>query len=358
MSIDDKSMAPSISGKTGDLLGDVRAILDQARQKAYASVNFAMVECYWQIGRRIVEAEQHGQRRADYGEGIIRALSRSLTNEFGRGFSYANLKNFRQFYLVYPDFEKSYAVRSQLSWTHYRLIMRVENPAARDFYMQEAAGQNWSSRVLERNINTHYYERLLTSPDKRAALEVTGAFENHQPGDFIKDPYVLEFLGIPESPAVLERDIEQAIVGNLQKFLLEMGKGFAFISRQFRISTETSHFYIDLVFYNYLLKCFVLIDLKAGKLTHQDVGQMDMYVRMFDDLKRQPDDNPSIGLILCSQRDETVVRYSVLKESEQLFASKYRLVLPSEEELKAELEREQRQLRTSRDEQGRNDENI
>ena len=358
MSIDDEPMTPSINGKTGDLLGDVRAILDQARQKAYASVNFAMVECYWQIGRRIVEAEQHGQRRADYGEGIIRALSRNLTNEFGRGFSYANLKNFRQFYLVYPDFEKSYAVRSQLSWTHYRLIMRVENPVARDFYMQEAAGQNWSSRVLERNINTHYYERLLTSPDKRVALEVTGAFENHQPGDFIKDPYVLEFLGIPESPTVLERDIEQAIVGNLQKFLLEMGKGFAFISRQFRISTETGHFYFDLVFYNYLLKCFVLIDLKAGKLTHQDVGQMDMYVRMFDDLKRQPDDNPSIGLILCSQRDETVVRYSVLKESEQLFASKYRLVLPSEEELKAELEREQRQLRESRDEQSRNDENI
>lgn len=247
MSIDDEPMTPSINGKTGDLLGDVRAILDQARQKAYASVNFAMVECYWQIGRRIVEAEQHGQRRADYGEGIIRALSRSLTNEFGRGFSYANLKNFRQFYLVYPDFEKSYAVRSQLSWTHYRLIMRVENPVARDFYMQEAAGQNWSSRVLERNINTHYYERLLTSPDKRAALEVTGAFENHQPGDFIKDPYVLEFLGIPESPAVLERDIEQAIVGNLQKFLLEMGKGFAFITSGGYVSTVISTEWRNLV---------------------------------------------------------------------------------------------------------------
>lgn len=348
MNTDDKPVTPSAGAEIGGLLGDVRAILAQARRKAYAAVNFAMVECYWQIGRRIVEEEQHGQQRAEYGARIIRELSRSLTGEFGSGFSYANLKNFRQFYLAYPDYGKGYTLRSQLSWSHYRLIMRVENPSARDFYMNEAAGQNWSSRTLERNINTHYYERLLTAPDKGVALAGQGGFEQHQPGHFIKDPYVLEFLGIPESPAALERDIEQAIVGNLQKFLLEMGKGFAFIGRQFRISTETSHFYIDLVFYNYLLKCFVLIDLKAGKLSHQDVGQMDMYVRMFDDLKRQPDDNPSIGLILCSQRDETVVRYSVLKESEQLFASKYRLVLPSEDELKAELERERDQLLEAR----------
>lgn len=334
---------------SGNLLGDIRAILVDARQKAYSAVNFAMVESYWHIGRRLFEEEQRGQQRAEYGAGILRELSRSLSGEFGNGFSYANLKNFRQFFLTYPDYGKGYALRSQLSWTHYRLIMRVENPSARDFYMNEAADQNWSSRVLERNINTNFYERLLTSPDKKAALDVSKASERHQPGDFIKDPYVLEFLGIPESPANLERDIEQAIMDNLQKFLLEMGKGFAFIGRQFRISTETSHFYIDLVFYNYLLKCFVLIDLKAGKLAHQDVGQMDMYVRMFDDLKRQPDDNPSIGLILCSQHDETVVRYSVLKESEQLFASKYRLVLPTEEELKAELERERRLLPEAED---------
>ena len=266
MSIDDKAMFPSINGEIGDLLGDVRAILDQARKKVYASVNIAMVQCYWQIGRRIVEAEQHGQRRADYGEGIIRALSRSLTNEFGRGFSYANLKNFRQFYLVYPDFEKSYALRSQLSWTHYRLIMRVENPAARDFYMKEAAGQNWSSRVLERNINTHYYERLLTSPDKRAALEVTGTFENHQLGDFIKDPYVLEFLGIPESPSVLERDIEQAIVSNLQKFLLEMGKGFAFITSGGHASTVISTEWKNLLLQLRFLTC-VRNDSMGGRMT-------------------------------------------------------------------------------------------
>ena len=294
-----------------------------------------MVESYWQIGRRIVEEEQRGQQRAEYGAQLIRELSRQLTGEFGNGFSIANLKNSRQFYLTYPDQGKGYALRSPLSWTHHRLIMRVDNPAAREYYLAEAASQSWSSRVLERHINSFYFERLLSSKDGRAPQgdqSVVGS----QPGDFIKDPYVLEFLGIRDNPAAQERDIEQAIVGNLQKFLLEMGKGFAFIGRQFRISTETSHFYIDLVFYNYLLKCFVLIDLKADKLTHQDVGQMDMYVRMFDDLQRQPDDNPTIGLILCSQRDETVVRYSVLKESEQLFASKYRLVLPTEEELKRE----------------------
>jgi len=344
MKTDDTSMTQGDSPEIGRLLGDIRAILGQARQQAFTAVNFAMVECYWQIGRRIVTEEQRGQRRADYGARIIRELSRSLSREFGGGFSVANLKNFRQFYLTYPDTEKGYTLCSRLSWSHHRLIMRVENPAARDFYMHEAAGQNWSSRVLERNINTHYYERLLTAPGKRAAVTASQGFEQHHPTHFIKDPYVLEFLGIPESHTAQEKEIEQAIIDNLQKFLLEMGKGFAFIGRQLRISTETSHFYIDLVFYNYLLKCFVLIDLKVGKLTHQDVGQMDMYVRMFDDLKRQQDDNPSIGLILCSQRDETVVRYSVLKESEQLFASKYRLVLPTEDELRAELERERHQL--------------
>jgi predicted nuclease of restriction endonuclease-like (RecB) superfamily len=345
----DKPVATPSKEPFGKLLGDIRGILSQARQQAYAAVNSAMVESYWQIGRRIVEEEQHGQQRAEYGAQLIRELSRSLSGEFGSGFSVANLKNFRQFYLTYPEDGKGYALRSQLSWTHHRLIMRVDNPAARDYYMQEAAGQNWSSRVLERNINSLYYERLLSAPDKRAALAEQGAFARNQPSDFIKDPYVLEFLGIPESHAALEKDIEQAIIGNLQKFLLEMGKGFAFIGRQFRISTETSHFYVDLVFYNFLLKCFVLIDLKADKLTHQDVGQMDMYVRMFDDLQRQPDDNPTIGLILCSQRDETVVRYSVLKESEQIFASKYRLVLPTEEELKVELERERSLLLEAKD---------
>jgi predicted nuclease of restriction endonuclease-like (RecB) superfamily len=218
--------------------------------------------------------------------------------------------------------------------------MRIDGAQAREYYIREATEQHWSTRQLERNIVSHYYERLLSAPDQMA---VTIA-ETQSPSDFIKDPYVLEFLNLPEAVWHAEKTLETALVANLQHFLLELGKGFSFVGRQFRISTETSHFYIDLVFYNYLLKCFVLLDLKTGKLTHQDVGQMDMYVRMFDDLKRQPDDNPSVGIILCETKDETVVRYSVLHGSEQLFASKYRLVLPTEEELATEINRERRLL--------------
>lgn len=321
-----------------DFFTDVRTILQNARNKAYLSVNFIMVEAYWQIGKRIVEQEQRGKERAAYGEGLLKMLSKELTNEFGQGFSIANIKNFRQFYLIFPDLSKSYALRSELSWTHYRLIMRVDNYNAREYYMNEAADQRWSSRVLERNINSFYYERLLSSQGKKSASELLETYDKNKPENFIKDPYVFEFLGLPENFKNTEKKVETAIINNLQSFLLEMGKGFSFVARQLRISTETSHFYIDLVFYNYLIKCFVLIDLKAGKLTHQDVGQMDMYVRMFDDLKRQPDDNPTIGIVLCSQKDETVVKYSVLKESEKLFATKYSLILPTEEELKAELD--------------------
>lgn len=326
---------------------EVRSILAQARQKAYAAVNFAMVEAYWEIGRRIVEEEQQGKDRAEYGAALIKELSKQLTGEFGKGFTIANLKNFRLFYLTFPDFQKSYAVRSLLSWSHYRLIMRVEGEPARKYYIREAAEQNWSTRQLERNINTHYFERLLKSPDKKSA---TPENDSSKPtfADFIKDPYVLEFLQIPESPDASEREIETAIIDNLQQFLLEMGKGFSFVGRQFRISAETSHFYIDLVFYNYLLKCFVLIDLKNEKLTHQDIGQMDMYVRMFDDLKRGDDDNPTVGIIFCAAKDETVVKYSVLKDSEQIFASKYRLILPTEEELAREIERERRMIMEQR----------
>ena len=319
---------------------DVREMLAQARQKAYATVHFIMVETYWRVGRRIVEEEQQGKERADYGAFLIRELSRSLSNEFGKGFALANLKNFRQFYLTFPDFEKSYTLRSQLTWSHYRLIMRVDKPEARDFYLREAATQGWSTRQLERNIQTHFYERLLSAPGELHPAET----ERLRPTDFVKDPYVLEFLHLPENAWGTEKTLESALIENLQQFLLELGKGFSFVGRQFRISTESSHFYIDLVFYNYLLKCFVLLDLKTGKLSHQDVGQMDMYVRMFDDLKRQPDDNPTVGIILCEAKDETVVRYSVLQGSEQLFASKYRLVLPSEEELAREIDRERQWL--------------
>jgi len=316
------------------LLNDVRGILRQARGKAYAAVNAAMVDAYWQIGCRIVEEEQGGVARAEYGSQLIRNLSRALGEEFGKGLSIANLKNFRQFYLTFPEAGKSYALRSQLTWTHWRLVMRVENPEARAYYIEETARQQWSSRALERAIATHSYQRLLKAPQ---SADVSAL--NSNPLNFLKDPYILEFLDLPESGDPNERVLDTALVTNLRDFLMELGKGFSFVGRQLRVSTETSHFYVDLVFYNYLLKCFVIIDLKTKKLSHSDIGQMDMYVRMFDDLKRGPDDNPTLGIILCADKDETLVRYSVLSENQQLFASKYLLVLPSEEELQTELER-------------------
>lgn len=326
---------------SSDFFTDVRTILSQARHAACSAVNSAMVAAYWQIGRRIVEEEQGGSAKATYGEGLLPALSKNLSAEFGRGFSYANLRNFRQFYLTYPDPEICYALRSKLTWTHHRLIMRVETAQARDYYITQAEKENWSSRTLERQIETHAYQRLLSSRDGSAANPEEVPFKPSI-RDFIKDPYVLEFLGLPEAPSASETEVESAIISQLQSFLLELGHGFSFVARQMRISTETSHFYLDLVFYHYVLKCFVIIDLKTTKLTHQDIGQIDMYVRMFDDLKRGPDDNPTIGLILCADKDETIVQYSVLEGSEQLFASKYRTVLPTEAELIAELERERR----------------
>ncbi len=330
---------------------DIRYILHSARRRAYSAVNTAMVEAYWMIGKRIVEEEQQGKERAGYGQELIKNLSKELQSEFGKGFSVANLKNFRQFYLTFARDEKSYTLCSQLSWSHIRLIMRIDNEKARTYYLTESKAENWSVRQLQRNINSCYYERLLSSSDRQSgsALDLPETTTDRR--DFIKDPYVLEFLNLPENAKLQESRFEQAIISNLQAFLLEMGKGFSFVARQFRISTETSHFYIDLVFYNYLLKCFVIIDLKTGKLIHQDIGQMDMYVRMFDDLKRGEDDNPTIGIILCGDKEETLVRYSVLKDSEQLFASKYRLVLPTEQELEAELEREIR-LIEDRERQG------
>ena len=323
---------------------DIRQILQNARTRAYSEINRAMVEAYWMIGKRIVEEEQGGKTKAEYGKKLLENLSRNLTHEFGKGFSYANLRNFRQFYLTYHDEDICYTLCSKLSWSHNRLIMRLENVKARNYYLAEAVQQGWSVRQLQRNINTLYYERLLSSQQPAEAIVSPGDALQSELRSFIKDPYVLEFLQLPDHTAPQEKALETAIINNLSQFLLEAGKGFSFVGRQYRISTETNHFYIDLVFYNYLLKCFVLIDLKTDQLAHQDIGQMDTYVRMFDEFKRGKDDNPTVGLILCTSKDETIVKFSVLKGSEQLFASKYRLVLPSEEELIAEIDREKRLL--------------
>ena len=340
-------MSAKLINADADFFIEVRAILAQARQRAYSAINSAMVEAYWQIGRRIVEQEQRGKQRADYGEALIKELSKRLSQEFGSGFAVANLKNFRQFYLTFPNEGKGYALRSFLTWTHYRLIMRVNNALAREYYIREATEQNWSTRQLERNIRTLYYERVLSTQDNTSLIAEVN-LDKQTPRDFVKDPYVLEFLNIPELSETTERGLETAIIANLQQFLLEIGKGFSFVARQMRISTETNHFYIDLVFYNYLLKCFVIFDLKTGKLTHENIGQMDMYVRMFDDLKRSSDDNPTIGIILCTDKDATMVKYSVLKGSEQLFAAKYFSILPTEQELIAEVTRQRNRFMEQR----------
>jgi predicted nuclease of restriction endonuclease-like (RecB) superfamily len=322
-----------------DLFEEISQLVEQARTQVQRSVNTAMVQTYWHIGRLILEHEQRGERRAAYGKGQLKQLSERLTGQFGKGFDPRNLRNMRAFFLTYPIWN---AVRTELSWTHYRTLLRVENPSARDWYAREAVEQNWSVRALERQIGVLYYERLLSSKDK-APVEAEAwdktALLSEDPRDFLRDPYILDFLNLDSQP-YQESNLEQGIISNLQRFLLELGKGFAFVERQQRIRTEDGDYYIDLVFYNYFLKCFVLIDLKMNKLTHQDVGQMDMYVRLYEEQKRGQGDNPTIGLILCSEHNHTVAKYSVLKDSQQLFASKYLTILPSEEELKRELERE------------------
>lgn len=326
--------------KQDDYIADIKQILERARKKAYTAINTAMVDAYWLIGKRIVMEEQKGEQKAVYGEALLKNLSIALTEELGKGFSYANLRNFRQFYLTYPETDICYTLCSKLSWSHNRLIMRVVSLEARKYYLNECYTQNWSVRVLERNINSLMFQRLLSQNQI-----VEGEKETYHSREFIKDPYVFEFLNIAAPQKASEMAIETALITNLQSFLLELGKGFSFVARQFRISTETSHFFIDLVFYNYLLKCFVIFDLKTTKLTHQDVGQLDMYVRMFDDLKKQDNDNPTIGILLCAEKDETIVKYSVLNGNQQLFASKYLPFLPTEEELIAEIEREKVMLK-------------
>lgn len=324
------------------LFAEIREVLVTARRTAYKAINFAMVTAYWNVGRLIVEDEQKGHIRAEYGKAILADLSKRLTDEFGKGFDERELRRIRQFYLVFPKWD---ALRPELTWTHYRLLIRVQNEQARLWYMNEAAEQTWSSRQLDRQISVLYYERLLNSTD---TLSVREEAENNlaqlAPQEFIHDPYVLEFLNLKNYPALHETDIEKSLINNLQSFLLELGKGFCFVARQKLMRYDNEDFYVDLVFYHSILKCHVLIDLKLGKLTHQDVGQMDSYIRMFDDLYKHTDDNPTLGLILCSDKNEAVVKYSVLAEHRQIFASKYLLELPTPEVLQQEIMRERKQL--------------
>jgi predicted nuclease of restriction endonuclease-like (RecB) superfamily len=316
----------------------IKNIIEEARKKSYQAVNFAMVKAYWDIGRVIVEEEQQGKARADYGSYLIKELSKKLSRNLGKGFDISNLKNMRQFYLVFP---KSDALRRQLSWTHYRLLMRVDTKDARDFYMVEAINNKWGTRELERQIHSLLFERLTLSKDKKKILELSQEGQVIKDGkDIIKDPYVLEFLGLKENKDYMEKDLEQAMIDKLRNFLMELGKGFSFVARQKRITVGNDHFYIDLVFYNYIVKCFFLIDLKIGKLSHRDIGQMDFYVRYFEKEEKQKGDNPTIGLILCSEKNETMVKYTVLDDNDKIYASKYKLYIPSEEELKNELNKE------------------
>jgi predicted nuclease of restriction endonuclease-like (RecB) superfamily len=324
----------------------IRHVLVEARTQAWRAVNFAMVTAYWEIGRVIVEEEQKGGSRAEYGARLIESLAARLSVEFGRGFDRSNLWNMRAFYADYPILD---SLRRELSWTHYRILLRVEKPAARAFYEAETVNARWSTRELERQISSLLFERLALSRDKEGvrALAERG-HEIHQPSDLVKDPYVLEFAGIPQRDRFLEKELESALIDKLQQFLLELGKGFAFMGRQQRITLDGTHFLIDLVFYNRLARCFVLVDLKIGELTHQDLGQMQMYVNYYQREVTVEGENPPIGIVLCAERNDAVVRYTLPEGQTQIFASRYKLYLPTEEELARELQRERQEIESQR----------
>ena len=326
------------------LYDDIRAIIINTRNTIYKAVNTGILEANWKIGRRIVEEEQAGASRAEYGQRVINDLAEKLSVEFRRGFDARELRRYRQFYLLFPKWD---ALRPELTWTHYRTLIRVENERARLYYMNEAALQNWSTRALDSQIERLTYERILSSQNQLIVKEAEDAASRQAqltPADIIKDPYVLDFLGLPSGVNFYEKDLEKALIDNLQQFLLELGRGFSFVSRQYRFKTDNENYYVDLVFYNFILKCFVLIDLKVGKLTYQDIGQMDFYTRYFEENIRTETDNPTIGIVLCTERDNTIVKYSVMNDSNQLFASKYKLYLPTEEELINELETSRKQI--------------
>lgn len=327
-----------INIKDENLYDNIKTTLSRAREKAYKAVNFAIVDAYWNIGRMIVEEEQNGTERANYGDYIIKYLSEKLTKDFGKGFSTTNLKYMRRFYNA---FSISQTLSDQLSWSHYLLLSKIDETQKRKFYFEEAISANWSVRELDRQIASLLFERLSLSKDKKSILQL--ANEGHKiskPKDLVKDPYVLEFLGLKQNSAFYEKNLEDALIEHLQEFLLELGKGFCFVSRQQRITLDGEHYFIDLVFYNRIAKCFVLIDLKIGKLTHQDIGQMQMYTNYYKRNEMMDGENEPIGILLCSEKNEAVVKYTLPEGQKQICASKYKIYLPSEEELKEELIKE------------------
>ena len=352
VAVQPQEVAVTLSATEVALYTQIQEVLQQARQQARRSINHAMVQAYWQVGRLIVEHEQGGQARAAYGNRVLALLADRLTADFGKGFAVQSLRNYRQFYLSIPAETIRSTPWSELGWSQIKVLMRVPDNAARQWYAQEAVSQTWSVAALDRQISTLYYQRLLSSQDQEGVKAEARALIQRDaplnPRDFIRDPYILEFLDGQPQASWYEKDVEQGLLDQLQKFLLELGKGFAFVARQRHLRIEDEDAFVDLVFYNYILKCFVLIELKVGKLSHQDVGQLDMYVRVFDEQLRQSGDSPTIGLILCSERNEAVARYSLLAGSEQIFASRYQPWLPTEAELQAELTRDRALLESAR----------
>ena len=327
---------------TSDIFADVQSIIEQTRKYAYQAINVAMVRRNWLLGKRIADEELQSTDRAEYGKEVIRRLSDYLTRQYGKGFTKSNLYQFVQFYKLFPDIFHAVSGKSQiLSWTHYRNLLRIADKSARDWYLNEAVKEVWSARTLDRNIASQYYYRLLQSQNRAIVKdEMNNLTESYQCDrlEFIKNPIVAEFLGLAQNTDLSETKLETSIITHIQKFVMELGKGYAFVARQQHIKTDMGDYFIDLVFYNYILKCFLLIDLKTSRITHQDVGQMDMYVRMYDDLKRTEGDNPTIGLILCSETSEDMARYSVLHDNERLFQARYLTYLPSVDQLKEEIE--------------------